>query len=140
MPPETKWTDDGHVLVVTPDGPTPEEGDVQITIECPPGGCKGPFLACDKCTGSGYEMVPDVGEIPCRICHESGWADGRHQCWFAGGFEDPREALQGEHADWWRPGRYRLSYATTGHYDDFHTELRRGEPIAAAALSPGDPE
>lgn len=129
---DTRWTDDGHVLVVEVDGPAPEEGDVRITIECPPSGCKGPFLACDQCSGSGYEIVPDVGEEPCSVCDESGWADGRHQCWFAAGVEDWREALQYEHTDWWRPGRYRLAYSCEGHYDDFHTALRRGESLASA--------
>lgn len=129
--PEDRWTNDGHVLIVAPDGVSPEDGDVSIVIACPPGGCSGPFLACDKCSGSGYVMVPDVGEEPCPVCDESGWDKGVHQCWFAAGVEDWREALQDEHADWWRPGRYRMSYRTDGHFEDFHTAIRRGEPVAA---------
>jgi hypothetical protein len=129
---ETKWTDDGHVLVVIADGPHPEEGDVGVSIECPPEGCKGPFIACEQCSGSGYEMDADGDETACSACDESGYDKGVHQCWFAAGHEDWRDALHDEHDDWWRPGRYRLSYSSEGYYEDFHTALRRGEPVAAA--------
>lgn len=128
------WTEDGHVLIVEPDGPAPEEGDLSYRVECPGdhgGKCKGPFVACDECYGTGYTHDDEDDEIPCAACDETGRDGGKHTCWLVEfGMEDGLPENDGN-----LTGRFKLEYQSDGVYDDFRTYLRRGERVPREAAT-----
>jgi hypothetical protein len=117
MSADDRWTQDGHVLVV--------DSDECARVECPPGGCRGPYLTCNECQGQGDIEDGDGELVECRACRGTRMDAGEHSCYLAADSFDPRDAL-------WDPvpppGRYPIAYSTDGHHEQFEATLKLVSP------------
>lgn len=126
-----KWHRIDHVLVVTPDGIAPEEGDVAFRWagSCGPD-CKP--CACIDCYGSGVIYDDEEREQQHEECGGTGVERGT--CWVTDSDLDWREALGERHDDWWLPGRWIVEYHVLDwDIECFPVEARRIGPAASVA-------
>lgn len=134
--PADEWINDGHVLVIEQDGGAPEEGDVRVSVECPGDGCRGGFVACERCEGSGRVYDDADDEHDCPECGATGWDGGKRTCWLTSGadVQDGLHAGEGNYV--YEVGRWPIEHRSDGHFEDYFTEIRRVAPTPTVTHEP----